>query len=63
MRYISALRWLRGKELNLICEIMSLTCNHTLPRVWSSFPRLGGVRKDRHLFDLMCGAILAESGR
>ena len=24
--------WLRGRELNPVCEIMSLTCNRTLPR-------------------------------
>ncbi len=28
---------LRGKELNLVCEIMSLTCSRTLPRAYLDY--------------------------
>ncbi|KKR68459.1 MAG: hypothetical protein UU09_C0008G0010 [Microgenomates group bacterium GW2011_GWA2_40_6] len=28
---------LRGQELNLACEIMSLTCSRTLPRMSKNF--------------------------
>lgn len=33
--------WLRGKELNLVCEIMSLTCSRTLPRTYPHPGQMG----------------------